>query len=159
MSTEVMDLVIDYDIPPYAEKSLIILPVKPEHEMDQSKYVVYASTVTSVMKLLKANDIPIRLAVEGGREVAYQENRSFDWFAPTILITASLLSQNPQLVSIAINLISSYIYEIFKGKSADPSTRCTFAYIGKGKKKKVHYEGPVSGLSKIPDIIKEIDRE
>lgn len=157
MGIEVTELSLDYAIPDDASNSLLLLPMSIEHTLQGQEYVVYASSTTSVLKLLKSNSIPVRLAISETKRIAYQENRSSDWFAPTILISSALLSQNPELVSLAINIISSYVYDIFKGKAADPSTRCTFAYVGKAKGKMVHYEGPVSGLSKIPQIIKELE--
>ena len=135
----------------------LLLPISIEHPLEGQEYVVYPASTTSVLKLLKSNSIPARLAICEGKRIAYQENRSSDWFGPTVLITSALLSQHPYLVSAAINIISNYVYDIFKGKAPDPSTRCTFAYIGKGQKKMVYYDGPVSELSKIAKIVEEFE--
>jgi hypothetical protein len=156
MSTEVSDLTLDYEIGDDARSSLLLLPMSIEHPLDDQEYVVYPASTTSVLKLLKSNSIPAKLATYENKKVAYQENRSSDWFGPTILFTSALLLQNPELVSIVINIISSYVYDIFKGKAVDPSARCTFAYIGESKKKRVYYEGPLSGLSEVRGIITEL---
>ena len=159
MSIEITELNLDYEIPDDASSSIVVLPISIEHTLKDQEYVVYAASATSVLKLLKSNSIPVRLAISETGKIAYQENRSSDWFGPTLLFSSTLLTQNPELLDLTLNVISSYVYDIFKGKAADPSVRCTFAYLGTAKRKKVHYEGPVSGLSEIPKIIKELGDE
>ncbi len=41
-----------------------------------------------------------------------------------------------------------------RGKNKDPSINCSFLYEDKQKKKKIEYEGPVSGLKEIEKIMK-----
>ena len=65
-----------------------------------------------------------------------------------------VISQNPNIVSFCLNIISNYVYDLFKGKNKDPSINCSFIYEDKQKKKKVEYEGPVSGLKEIEKIMK-----
>lgn len=65
-----------------------------------------------------------------------------------------VISQNPNIVSFCLNIISNYVYDLFKGKNKDPSINCSFLYEDKQKKKKIEYEGPVSGLKEIEKIMK-----
>ena len=52
--------------------------------------------------------------------------------------------------TIQIQILMIYLRE----KNKDPSINCSFIYEDKKKKKKIEYEGPVSGLKEIKKIMK-----
>lgn len=157
MGVAVTELNAGLQIEDRAAEALVLLPASIERTSDGEQYIVYAASTTSVLKLLKSKSIPARLGGAKTGKIAYQENRGSEWFGPTILITSALLSQNPSAVSVAINVISSYVYDIFKGKADDPTAKCTFAYVGKAGRKRLYYEGPTSGLSEIQKIIEGLE--
>lgn len=84
------------------------------------------------------------------------EQRSGEWFAPAMFITSQFMASYPNVVSIACNLVSSYIYDIFKGTSK-PKMRMTVLCEKKGTSKilKIDYSGDVEGLSSVQAAIEK----
>ena len=158
MDIEREEIELDYPIPA-TDKAVFILPQEKNIEYKQKQYVLYAETAPAVLKMLRNNGIGTDLAYGNTEEIIYRENRSIDWFAPTLLFMGTAITQNPELVSITLNVISSYLYDIFKGKKEDPNVHCKFAVKTEGKKvKSIKYEGAVSGLKDVASIIQELTK-
>ena len=107
-----------------------------------------------IYKLFKKEELDADFAISNLDDCVFVENHSIDWFGPTIFIPLMVISQNSNVVSLCLNIISNYVYDLFKGKNKDPSVNCSFIYEDKKKKKKIEYEGPVSGLKEIKKIMK-----
>jgi hypothetical protein len=158
MNVEPEEIELDYPIP-QTDDAVLILPLAKSIEYKQKKCVLYAETTLAMLKILRTNGIGTNLAYGNIDEIVYRENRSIDWFAPALLFVGTAISQNPDLVSITLNVISSYLYDIFKGKKDDPNVHCKFAVQVEGKKvKSIKYEGPVSGIMGISSIIQEMTK-
>jgi hypothetical protein len=97
-----------------------------------------------------------RIEREGERLPQAQE-MSFEWVSPIIFISALYLSQNQQGVSIALNIISNYLTDFFKGIPGKKTVRLDVVVEHtKGKKYlRVHYEGDEQGLSEVSKAIHE----
>ncbi|WP_051994510.1 hypothetical protein [Leptospira noguchii] len=109
--------------------------------------------------MLKRNKIETKIAYGNISAAIFSENYSIDWFGPILLFTATAITQNEKLVSITLNIISSYLYDTFKSKKEDPTLRCSFVYSSTKKTKKISYEGPISGLKEIESVIKDLRYE
>lgn len=158
MSVEPEEIELDYPIP-QTDGAVFILPLAKSIEYKEKQCVLYAETTPAMLKILRANGIGTDLACGNTDEIVYRENRSIDWFAPALLFVGTAISQNPNLVSITLNIISSYLYDIFKGKKDDPNVHCKFAVqVERKKVKSIKYEGPVSGLMGISSIIQEMTK-
>ena len=85
----------------------------------------------------------------------------FEWVAPTLFISASLWSQNPMAVSIALNVISNYITEFFKGSAGTKSVKLEIIVERKTNYscKKLKYQGDVSGVLDLAKTIEGIASE
>ena len=153
MNIETSDFDFTYDISNKDLQNVLILPYGVDEEFKGKKETLYTESSISVLKKLKQNDVHVDFAVGSPADSIYIENRSIEWFGPTLFFSLSLLSQNPTIVSICINVLSSYIYDIFKGKSEDPNVKCSFVLEDNKKKRKINYEGPVSGLNKVEEIV------
>lgn len=64
------------------------------------------------VKLAKLSNLPIHF-LEDQHEVHFIENHSFEWVFPTLFISSLYLTQNPLAISIAINMISTYLLKLF----------------------------------------------
>lgn len=84
------------------------------------------------------------------------EQRSGEWFAPAMLITSQFMASHPNVVSIACNLVSSYIYDIFKG-TKQPKVRMTVLCEKRGTSKivRIDYAGDVEGLGTVQAAIEK----
>ena len=83
--------------------------------------------------------------------------KDFDLVVPTIFIGFSLLSQNQAMVSIALNVISNYLTDWFKGLGPGTKQVAEVNVVVETPKKTckhVHYKGPVEGLEELPDILR-----
>jgi len=142
----------DKDINQRAASTLLFLP---NNWPTKAEEYVYASTVQSVVKLLKQNNVPAVSLNPIDATTSLQDNRGLDWIAPTILISGLLLTQNPSMISVALSIIANYVTEVFKGLKNDPEMKLDIIQTSADEKKaqRVHYEGPVSGLQELEKIL------
>ena len=92
-------------------------------------------------------------------EVLY-EQRAVEWFGPVILITSSLMSQNPEIVSITCGVISNYLTDFFKGqKKPEVSVKVVYKETETDKTTVIEYKGSGENLSKLQDAILEVAKK
>lgn len=80
---------------------------------------------------------------------------------PTILITSSVIIQNPHLITITLNVISNYLTDFFKGVPNN-QTNAKLSIVVKNKSgdyKKIKYNGHKDELKELPKIIKAVHDE
>jgi len=99
----------------------------------------------------QAGIVETRLEKESDRFSYIQEN-AVDWIGPTIFVSASFLSGNPNAIAVALGVVSNYLTELFKGVTGDKTVRLSIVkeQIDSEKSEshyfQVDYEGDVSGL-------------
>lgn len=95
--------------------------------------------------------------IEKDEKFPYLEELGFaEWVGPIIFVNASLLSQNPHLVTVALNVVSNYLTDFFKGIVGERNVRLEVAVEKRnGGVCKIHYEGTPEGLHELPAIIQE----
>src|SRR5262249_19873290 len=116
--------------------------------------LLHESTVQTVRILFRENGIPeTKLERDGQRIPCIQENE-FALLLPTLFVSALILSQNPHLLSIALNIIATYATDFFKGIPVSNKVVLDVVVEDKSRKcsKKVHYEGKIDGLKEITEI-------
>jgi hypothetical protein len=124
--------------------------------------LIYESSASDIRILFrKAEIIETRLEKQGDK-YSYKQDKQFDWIGPTIFIAASILTQNPDIISITEGIISNYLTDLFKGSSYSKDIKLDFI-IEKTRDKEItrfSYKGDVAGLDKLPENIREVlDRE
>jgi len=95
---------------------------------------------------------------KSGEKIPCKGELAFDWIGPIIYVPYSLLSQNPYLITVALNVISNYLTDWFRGipynrRKVKLSIVVETRY---GDYKEVKYEGPPDGLDKLPEILKGV---
>jgi hypothetical protein len=111
----------------------------------------------TVRKLLSNEEILV-VEIGSSSDQIYIVDESIDWIGPTIVFTASLITQNPKLVEFAISLISNYLTDLF----ATANKRSTLTVIGEtksGKFRKLKFEGPANKLKELPEILRSMYNE
>lgn len=106
--------------------------------------------------LLKANKIPHVELFDDDHQPPYLQQYGYEWFGPTIFVPAALLLQDPNIVSVTLGLITNYLYDLFKG---DKDGKASFEVIlqsADGSCKQIRYSGPPEGLSKVADVVKNL---
>lgn len=76
------------------------------------------------------------------------------------MIGFSVLSENPQLIEISISLISSYLYDLFKGSGGNKKVKFDIVIGNENNKsfKKISYEGDIDGVKELNSIIKNLKK-
>jgi hypothetical protein len=113
----------------------------------------FAENLTDLKKIFKSENI--QFEIFGGNKEKVQIRKNADIYLPAIFF-GSLVSENSPLVSICLNVLSNYVYDILKGSFGKKTVGVEFYYEAKekGKYKKISYKGDADGLKSIEKIIK-----
>jgi hypothetical protein len=143
--------VIDASIVERARGSILLLP-----EDWNGDTHIYPGTTESLVKLFKKHSAPVELLDDKG-SILMRDNRSTDWVSPTLFVTQLLITQDPNAVALALNIISTYVTDFFKGSKNDPTVRIKVIYSKTKTKehREMRYEGPASKISELKDLLWE----
>ena len=124
-----------------------------------SSEYIYSESTTDVRKALRSENLIIEyLTID---KPLLRARKSADWFGPILFISYSVLSENPTIIGISLNLISSYLYDYFKGAIVE-TKKVKFEIVIETKKrkilKKIKYEGTVEGIKELTEVIKRFDK-
>lgn len=128
---------------------IVILPYNYESNRDYT----YNSTSISFYKYAK-NILDIKYFTEPELLV---EQRSGDWFAPILFVSSVAITQNPELITIALSVIANYVTDFFKGKDS-PNIRLKVIHkeTKTSKLTEIYYEGGLEGLEKLEVSINKV---
>ncbi|NHV29379.1 hypothetical protein [Burkholderia sp. D-99] len=159
MSTEVRDYVsVSEKLKSFGvslPSGLVLLPgnLATATSIDDLRQQVESDTVRT---LLKANNIAYAEIFDEDDQPPYLQQYSFEWFGPTLFVSAGLLSQDPNVLSVALGVITNYLYDLFKGTNEGKASLDVVVQHADGSCKSVRYSGPPDGLSKVAEIVKEL---
>ena len=141
---------------PMPANTLVLVPQDRRHD---GKFLL-PQTSKSVVKLFRSHDVPVIVPVDGD-DVLYIDQYGFEWFGPLIFIGTAMASENTNAVSIALNLLSSYLHDLFKGHGDNGKAHLKVAVARQGTTtlKLVEYDGPVSGVKDLATAVAEALRE
>jgi hypothetical protein len=119
----------------------------------------YRAEAATVRALFASHGLKTDHLLPSGERAPTVHNKSFDWGA-LVFVSGALLSNNPDVVSVALGVISNYLTDYFKGLpdkkinltvvvEKTPSSVC----------KRINYEGNVKGLESIVEAVKRIADE
>ena len=149
-----------YDLDNVADiknEEIIILPTYIEESTRRS---IYTKATISLIKYLKINSLNISLSESNIENILYQDNKSIDWISPIIFVGNAIIT-NPEAVKLLIDLVISYVSEKFS-HSPKCKSKCSFVYEDKKSEntyKKITYEGDISGLEEVKNILSSIKDE
>lgn len=160
--------VMDYKIESYNELAESISKYKidlsqdvyflPENlnEAETSSGFIYSETTSDLRKVFNKDNVKIHYFTAD--KPLLRSRKSADWFGPTLLFTISMVANNPHLVGISLNLVSSYLYDFLKGTIGDKTIKFEVVVENKRKKefKKIKYEGSVDGIIELEKVIKSL---
>ena len=134
--------------------SLAFLPRNFE-KAESKKNLLHESSVATIRILFRKNKITeTPLELEGEKFPQISEKGFVEWVGPIIFVSFAALSQDPNILSLALGVISNYLTDFFKGIPGIRNARLDIVVETKEKTyKKIHYEGPVSGLEKLPEVV------
>ena len=140
--------------------SIALLPRNFATAVSKEEFI-HESTTPTVRGLWRQNGIAETSVEQPEEKFPLASEHAFEWIGPTIFISAMLLSQNQHLVTIALNIISNYLSEWFRGIPRDSRKTkfCIVIETKSGLYKKIEYEGPLDGLRGLPEVIKRVNNE
>lgn len=139
-----------------SNNTFFFIPENINENIDSSNYI-YSDSTTDIKKSFKSENILVEYLTED--KPLLRTRKSADWFGPTIFITYSLLSENSTMIGISLNLISSYLYDHFKGTVG--TKKIKFEIVIENKKegfKKINYEGSIEGIKELEAVIKQLKK-
>jgi len=121
---------------------------------DNVNEFIFTESVVELNKYFQAENINIQIL--GGEPKLLRSRKNADIYLPPIFIASSIISNNPNIVSIVLNIVSSYIYDNIKGKLGKKIAQIELFIEKKekGKYLKIDYKGDIEGLKQIEKIIK-----
>ena len=137
-----------------------LLPINFESVNSATEFRQVSEAAT-VKTLLKSANLPNSEIVPPERRPPYIHNNAMEWFGPTLFISANLVSQNPEYVTMAFDVIASYITDLMRGFGSGRKAKLDIV-VEQSKDnscKKISYEGPPEGLRDIPEIIRATEYE
>lgn len=139
----------------YPER-MALLPINFESATSISEFLQAAEAAT-VKKLLLAEALPFDDIVDRSQRPPYVKNKGLEWIAPIVFVSAGLYSENPALVSVALNVLGNYATDFFKGIGGAHEVNLNIVVENKNKTfKKIAYQGPIEGLKGLAEVIREV---
>lgn len=152
---EIIDLFTKCNID--LEKDICFIPENLSKTPKCSDFV-YSETTSDLRKVFEEDSVLIEYLTDD--KPLLRARKSADWFGPTIFIGFNTLTNNPHLIGVFQSLLSSYLYDFFKGISGGKKVK--FEVIIERKKKqefkKVKYEGTIDGISDLEGLIKSLKK-
>ena len=122
--------------------------------------LIHESSVPTIRVLWRKEKISeTKIEKEEDKFPNAQEN-AFEWIGPIIFVSASILSQNPYVLTVGLGVVSNYLTEWFKGIPGDKKVRLDIVIEqAEGKVyKRISYKGEPEGLHELPKIISEVQK-
>ncbi|PPC64160.1 hypothetical protein C1Y41_05850 [Pantoea sp. ICBG 1758] len=113
----------------------------------------------TVRTLLNAGNVPYIDIFDDENQPPYLQQYSFEWFGPALFISTGLLSQNPDILTVTLGLITNYLYDHFNGDKKSKATLDVIIQQPDGSCKKIHYSGHPDGLGEIAEIVKGLNEK
>ena len=123
-------------------------------EAKSKEEFIFSDSLSDIEKIFKENNVSFSQL--GGFSDQYRIRKNADWWGPSLFFGASILSENSNVVSIALNVLSNYLTDFFKGSFSDKKVKIEI-YVEERKDvkfKKITYEGGVEGIKELEKIIK-----
>ncbi|HCM9143870.1 hypothetical protein [Enterobacter hormaechei] len=135
----------DFEISTKDVRKVLVLP-----NIDLGSENIFSTDSISFIKYLKKEiDLEFYHQPEG-----FWEQRSIDWLGPTLFLTGKLLYDNPDLLNILFEMLSSYVREKLPNRD---SSKIKINVICKKdentKSMEINYEGDINGLDEIKNAI------
>ena len=136
-------------------QGLSILPsnLATAESVEELRQHVESDTVRTLFKQHNVSYVEI---FDEDSHPLYLEQYGSEWFGPTLLIPVALLTDNPDVLTVILGLITNYLYDLFRGSNADKANLDVVLQKSDGSCNRVHYTGSVDGLDAVDKVVKEL---
>jgi hypothetical protein len=138
-------------------QQLTFLPENVDNAETVSDFI-FPDTLTELKKTLRLQQINIPLL--GDTKAQLHGRKSADLYLPTLFVGGAALLANPHLISVALNVVSNYVYDFFKGNPGKKIVAFEIFIEKEGDKttKKITFKGPPEGVKDLANVIKQLDK-
>lgn len=141
----------DFEISTKDVRKLLVLP---NIGLD-SENLFSTDTISFIKYLKKEIDLEFYQQPKG-----FWEQRSIDWLGPTLFLTGKLLYDNPDLLNILFEVLSSYIKEkLPKRDGSKIKINVICKKDENTKSMEINYEGDIKGLDEIKSAIELVFKD
>jgi len=135
---------------------LVVLP----HHISPNGTVVFPQSSRSLIKRFRASKVEVLLAAKPDN-VAFQDEHGAEWLGPLLLISASAITHDPNIIGITLSVIATYLVDYFRGKPKPH--RAKFGIVLKNgllgrKSLKITYDGPADSIEEFRETVREAKR-
>ena len=136
-----------------SEIGIIFLPENFDIATSRSAFGMRSEAATA-KTLFRNNNIPVGQILPNNDRMSYIRNNGFEWALPILFISASLISQNPSLMSLVLGELTNYLSDLFKGMTGEKIATLKIVVEKKAGSscKKITYKGDVGGLKSLAEI-------
>lgn len=135
----------------------------PRHfwSADNFEQLVHESSASTICTLFRQSGLSSVKARKDTESIPTIHEKSFDWMAPIIFFSATLLTNDPNSISIACGVIGNYVTDLFRGRKKPESIKVELLIETTKSKtvKKFTYEGCPSELHTFAKIIEQVKDE
>lgn len=119
---------------------------------------IFTDTLTDLKKTLRLQQVDV--SVLGDKKPQMHARKSADIYLPALFVSGTALLANPHLISVALNLVSSYVYDFFKGTTGRKTVSFEIYIDAEGdrKTKKIIYKGDAEGIKNLTNVIKQLEK-
>jgi hypothetical protein len=144
----------------FLQEPKLNLTFLPENlnEVEDSEKFIYSESTTDIKKAFRLQNVSVDYLTTD--RPILRARKSADWFGPTLFIGFSILTDNLTLINISLNVLSNYLYDFFKGTTANKKVKFEIVIESKKNKEfqKITYEGPVEGIKDLEGVIKQLKK-
>jgi hypothetical protein len=137
--------------------NLCFFPENIDSAQNEDEFI-FTDSVSELIKVFKQHQI--EFSTLGGKINLLRSRKNADFFAPVIFLSLSLISENPNLISLSLSVLSNYISDFFKGSIGQKKVNLEF-YLETTKDKtikKLSYNGNVEGIVELEKVIKSLNK-
>lgn len=138
-------------------ENLSFLPENIE-DAENAKDLIYPDTLTELRKTLRLQQVTVSTLEDTKPQLLGR--KSADLYLPSLFIGVGAVLSNPNLVSVALNIVSSYVYDFFKGNPGKKTVALEIYVEQQGDKiiKKIKYRGDPEGIKELSKVIKQLEK-
>ena len=123
---------------------------------DSARNLRYMANALDVKALFAGSQISSGMVTAGDGEIPYVMNRDANWVGPTLYFSAALVSENPEIVTLAIEIIKKHVIDVLRGNPRSRVARFSAVVENTHRKKtmRIDYEGPAESLAQVDRCIR-----
>lgn len=122
---------------------------------------LYESEITTLRVLFRQAGITETRLEPSGARIPVLSQKGIDLVLPTLFVAGALLTENPELVNVALGVVANYVTDFFRGMGGEKRVRFSIVVKDKatGSYKRFKYDGDPAGVREFARLATRIDND